>query len=526
MTGLHVWKNGRLLLGGSGVATALVVRDGVIVYVGGDDGACAWEGAGARVVDLGRRLVTPGFVDAHAHLVQTGQVMAGLDLARARSRVEVLDRVAEYARQHPEAGVIFGQGWDEGQWVEQRRPERAELDRAGGGVAVYLARVDVHSAVVSTSLLEQLPGIEQQAGFTEAGWVSQEAHHRCRTQVASLFTDEERRSAARAALGVAASSGLTSVHELGGPHLGPAEDLVRVREVAGEIGLDVVTYWGELVGESAIATARRVGAAGLAGDLCVDGAIGSRTAALAEPYADAPTRGVRYLSTEQITEHLVGCTRAGLQAGFHCIGDDAVTAALAGLRRATEVVGPSALRRLRHRLEHLEMVDEADISTLAELGVVASVQPAFDAAWGPPGELYEARLGRRRSSAMNRFATLHRGAVALAFGSDSPVTPLTGWGMVRAAVQHTQPNERLAAADAFAAATRGGHHAARVDDSGQLSVGWRADVAVWDEPAGAVGRSISHPVAALPELTRDVELPSCVLAMSRGRVTHDHGVLP
>ena len=144
-----------------------------------------------------------------------------------------------------------------------------------------------------------------------------------------------------------------------------------------------------------IARARAAGAAGLAGDLCIDGAIGSRTAALTEPYADAdPTRGARYLDDDEIVGHIVACTRAGLQAGFHCIGDDAVAAAVDGLPPgcADRLARPRSARA-RHRLEHLEMVAAADLSTLAELGVVASVQPAFDALWGRPGELYEQRLG-------------------------------------------------------------------------------------------------------------------------------------
>ena len=143
-----------------------------------------------------------------------------------------------------------------------------------------------------------------------------------------LFTDQHRRSAARTALRAAAAQGVATVHELGGPHLGPIEDLTRVREAAAELGMGMVNYWGELATEPTIEWAQRAGVAGLAGDLCVDGAIGSRTASLREPYADGETCGARYLSEQQIADHVIACTRAGLQAGFHCIGDDAVAAAV------------------------------------------------------------------------------------------------------------------------------------------------------------------------------------------------------
>ena len=290
----------------------------------------------------------------------------------------------------------------------------------------------------------------------------------------------ERREAARVALRRCAELGVGTVHDLGGPHLGPAEDLARVRQAADELGLGVVGYWGELAGEPAIDLARRHAMRGLAGDLCIDGAIGSRTAALRADYADHPTRGVRYLSDDEIRDHVVACTRAGLQAGFHCIGDDAVSAAVQGLRRAADVVGAAGLRAAGHRLEHVEMLDPSDIASLADLSVTASVQPAFDAAWGTSGELYEQRLGRQRGGLMNPFGSLQRAGVRLAFGTDAPVTPVAGWAMVDAAVRHSRVEEQMTPADAFAAATRGGHAAAGNRRAGVLSVGRPAALTMWD----------------------------------------------
>ena len=232
-------------------------------------------------VDLAGRLVTPAFVDAHVHLIQAGLVMNGLDLHGVPSRARLLAAVADFARRHSRAKIIVGQGWDERGWPEAEPPTRAQLDRAAGAIPVYLARVDVHSAVVSTALLDQLPGLTELAGYRADGLLTRDAHHRCRGQLDRLFSDDERRAAAAAALRVAVGQGVATVHELGGPHLGPLEDLTRVREVARELGLGVVCYWGEKATPESIQRARAVGAAGLAGDLCVDGAIGSRTARVA-----------------------------------------------------------------------------------------------------------------------------------------------------------------------------------------------------------------------------------------------------
>lgn len=508
--------NGRIYTPHHAQADALLVVDGQVGFAGPLAMARSLV-SDAVEVDLGGRLVTPAFVDAHLHTIQTGQVLTGLDLAQTRSAADVLAAVTAFAKDHPQASLIAGQGWDETEWADPTPPTLQELDRAVPGRAVYLARVDVHSALVSTALLDQIPGIAAQAGFQATGWVTRDAHHACRAATDRLTSDHDRRAAARIALNRAAEHGIGSIHELGGPHLGPLEDLRRVSDVAAEVGIRAVTYWGELASDEAIERARSVGARGLAGDLCVDGAIGSRTAALHAPYADSDASGFLYLDRGDIAEHVVACTRAGLQAGFHCIGDDAVGTTIAGFRRAVDAVGPGALAERRHRLEHLEMIASTDLATLSRLGVVASMQPAFDQLWGGPGELYQRRLGSR-SQTMNPLGSLHRAGVALAFGSDSPVTPLAGWATVRAAVQHHQPSERLTVATAFVAATRGGHWAAGEDRHGTLAVDSPADFAIWDITEDQLANG-------LPDFEQEKELPTCIATYVGGRAIFDRGDL-
>ncbi|HEX5348960.1 MAG TPA: amidohydrolase family protein, partial [Pseudonocardiaceae bacterium] len=274
-------------------------------------------------------------------------------------------------------------------------------------------------------------------------------------------------------------------------------------------GVEVVGYWGQAV--STPVEARELlaatGAHGLAGDLFCDGAIGSRTAALRLPYADAPsTRGTTYLDVAQIAAHVQACTQAGIQAGFHVIGDAATDAVMAGFEAAAAAVGATALRQRRHRLEHLEMVDPDQARQLAAWGVVASVQPAFDAAWGGAEGMYALRLGASRAAAMNPFALLEKAGVVLAFGSDAPVTPGDPWDAVRAAVGHRSPGSEIGAMEAFAAHTYGGYRAAAAADplAGSLVPGAPASYAIWagDESAGFPG----------------VESPSCLRTVHHGRV--------
>lgn len=528
MAGL--WHTGVLLHSGRVLdptgrsSTALLIVDGRIAAVGGDE-VTARAGEGLPRVDLGGRLVTPAFVDAHVHAIQTGQLVTGLDLHGVRSRDAVLELVAGRLRTG-RPGVLIGQGWDERSWPDPRPPTRAELDRAGGSaVPVYLARVDVHSAVVSSALADRVPGLAAEPGFRSDGWVRQNAHHRCRATVNGLVGDTDRRAAARAALTTAAKLGVGTVHELGGPHLGPYQDLARVASVSRALGLRVITYWGEQATPELIAQVVADRVRGLAGDLCVDGSLGSGTAWLTEPYADAGgpategDRGASYLTADQISDHLLLCTRSGLTAGFHCIGDAAVTAALTGLRRTAATLGAGAVRAARHRLEHVELVTPAQIETLARLGVTGSLQPAFDAAWGGPGQLYEQRLGIERARTMNPLAEWRRAGGVVAYGTDAPVTPLAGWTMVADAVRHHRREQRVTVRAAFAAATRGGHLASGDLDVGLLAPGERADLAVWDADPGTLDPT------GLPDLAAGAPAPGCAGLVVAGRVVLDRAGL-
>lgn len=492
-------------------ATAIATTDGTVTWIGDESGADALAGDADELVDLGGALVTPAFVDSHVHLAQTGLAAAGLSLHTVRDRHEALRALAEHAARRDDA-VLLGFGWDETRWPDPVAPTRQELDRATGGRAVYLARTDVHSAIVSSRLVERFPAIAAAAGWSPDGRVERDAHHEARAAADTLVTVAMREDAIRQALRGAASQGIGLVHEMGAPHLSQVEDFASLDGIAATEALpEVARYWGEL---GAYDLAREVGALGLAGDLCVDGAIGSRTCAVDQPYADAPGQhGHLYLDADQLSAHLVGCTRAGLQSGFHVIGDRALRVVTQALRAAAEVVGRPALREARHRMEHVEMPAFDTLTVLADLRVVASVQPAFDAAWGGTDGVYALRLGVDRALRMNPFAAMRAAGVVLALGSDSPVTPTDPWGGIRAATAHRTPGQGLRVPEAFTAHTRGGWWAVGRDDAGVLRKGAAATYAVWDVRGDLVGR--------LPDLTPDAAAPVCRRTVVRGRAVHD-----
>lgn len=501
-------------------ATAMVVERGQIAWVGSEGAADAFADGVDEVVDLDGALVTPAFADAHVHTTATGLALTGLDLSGAPSLEAALTLVREFAAARPGDRVLLGHGWDAARWPGGRPPTRAELDEATGGRPLYLSRIDVHSAVVTTALLEMTPGA---AGAPDTPLVA-DAHHAVRATALAALTAAQRTEAQRAALAHAASLGIGTVHECGGPDISSEDDFTGLlRLAADEIGPRVVGYWAE----QDVDKARELGAVGAAGDLFVDGALGSHTACLHEPYRDAGHTGTAYLDAAAVAAHVVACTEAGLQAGFHAIGDAAVTAVVDGMRAAADKVGLARIRAARHRVEHAEMLTPETVAAFAELGLTASVQPAFDALWGGEDGMYAQRLGAERARALNPFAALLRSGVPLAFGSDSPVTPLDPWGTVRAAAFHRTPEHRVSVRAAFTAHTRGGWRAVGRDDAGVLVPGAPADYAVWrtgalvvQAPDDRVARWSTDPrsgTPGLPDLSPGRDLPVCLRTVVGGR---------
>jgi predicted amidohydrolase YtcJ len=489
----------------SPVVSTLVIEDDRVLWSGDDP----LNDDADQIVELDGAFVTPAFVDAHTHTTETGLALRGVDLSDSVSLADALDRLARAAT----AGAgrpVLGHGWDERRWPEGRPPTRAELDRASYGGVVYLSRVDVHSAVVSSALaaaarLRDLPG------WSEDGRVERDAHHAARSATRDGIAHGLRRELQVEALSAAASAGVGFVHEMSAPHIASEEDLHELLILSADrpdLPL-VYPYRGELVSsvEEALAIAERfarpgrVPLLGLAGDLCADGSIGSHTAALREPYADdESTCGFAYLSVEQVRDHVVACTRAGLTAGFHVIGDAAVDAVVAGYAAAAQIVGLAAVRSGRHVLEHVEMADDAAIAELSRLGIAVSVQPVFDAWWGGEHGMYAERLGPARAIRLNPFADFERADVTVMLGSDTPVTPYDPWSAIRAYANHHTADQRASVRLGLA------RH------SGSLTAGQSASYAIWDVPGGLAD--------GLPDLSPGTPDPICLRTVVRGNLAY------
>jgi predicted amidohydrolase YtcJ len=491
-------------------ARAVLIRGSRVVWVGDDPAAAPPH---ARHLDLSGCVVGPAFVDAHAHLTPTGLALTGLDLAEVRSGDELLRAVAAYAGQHP-GRVVWGHGFDPHTFPDAL-PDPDELTRVAGGRTVYLSRVDGHACLVDRSTLAAAPlaraqGVEREDGRA-TGLLRREANHIVRRWTLGAMDPQELADARLTAVRHAAGLGIGSVHEMGGPDIMGLDDFDAW--VQGSWPIEVVPYWGGL--DLVVPIERDLRHAG--GDLFLDGSLGAHTAALGAPYDDRPsTSGHLEYDDETLTDWFTEVARAGLQAGVHAIGDAAIRQVVTCWRRVAERLAPDGsvdvIRRGRHRIEHAEVVAPDLLDELAGLGLIVSVQPAYEARWGGPGGLYESRLGPERGRWTNPLRSLADRGVGIAFGSDAAVGHIDPWVTVHAAETRPDADQRVGRLEAVSMSTLGGRNAARQDRFvGVVRAGMRADLAVFE----------GDPYAA-----DDPRGARCVLTLVQGRVAHGDAPLP
>ncbi|WP_437998125.1 amidohydrolase [Sorangium sp. So ce185] len=482
----------------SPLAEAVAVRGERIVFVGSAADARAFVGPATRVVELPGRAVVPGLVDGHAHLYGLGVALETPSVRGARSAEAAAAVVAEAAKARPRGEWITGRGWDQNLWPGAAFPTHAPLDAAAPEHPVALRRVDGHALWANAAAM-RAAGVGRGAQDPPGGRILRDAAG----EPTGVFIDSamdlveakipadppavrERRilRAAEEAL----SSGLTGVHEMGVDDETVA--VYRALAAAGRLPIRVHAYLagaGRL--EGLRARAPDADAAGTAMfvlrgvKLFADGALGSRGAALLEPYADEPsTSGLLLMDREALARAARLAADAGFQLAVHAIGDRANRAVL----DAFEALGPGRAAALRFRVEHAQIVSPDDLPRFAALGAIASVQPTHatsDMPWAP------ARLGARRLKGAYAFRSLLASGARVVFGSDFPVeepSPLLG---IYAAVTRQDlsgqppggwmPEERLGLDEALLAFTAAPAYAAWTEGQrGRIAEGFVADLTV------------------------------------------------
>jgi len=506
IVGSTLYHGGHLVLndGRGGTARALLEKDGLVVATGTlEELAARPDAQGATRIDLRGTVAVPGLEDAHGHLEGYGASLQQLDLTGVPTFQALVERVRDVAKTLPEGTWIRGRGWDQNLWEGGKFPHHLLLSLATPKHPVFLERVDGHAALVNEAALAaaRLNGVIDPPPRIQGGRVFLDDDRRATGMLLDAATslvekaipkptNEVLRERFLAAQEKLLAYGLTCVHDMG---TSPAMlALLQDLRARGELRLRVVAYldgMGELDKKSLAGFPKAPDPKDMLSvpgvKLYADGALGSRGAALLDPYSDAPgENGLMLLAEEQLAERLALLARAGLQPAVHAIGDRANRVVLDAYERLAVAV--PGFRDLRPRIEHAQVVAPKDWPRFPALGVVPSMQPTHatsDMAW------VEARLGPERTRGAYAWRALAPELGRLAFGSDFPVESPNPLGGLFAARTRTKvggkpedallPEQRLDGAAALAGFTSGPAWAARQDDRrGRLLPGYACDLTV------------------------------------------------
>lgn len=394
--------------------------------------------ADAKLLDARGATVLPGLVDAHGHLLNLGMSLLNVDLRGTRSKDEVLQRLRQHAATLPEGAWLVGRGWDQNDWPEKAFPTAADLDAAFPERPAFLERVDGHATWTNSAALRRVTRDLSGDWQPEGGRIERRDGKATGVFVdaASLLVEAvmpkpdaalKRRAYARA-FDTLLAAGLTGVHDAGVS----ADDLAVLRDLADHDELPLRVYAMADADGAALDALCRDGLYAHAGGrlqmravkLYMDGALGSRGAALKADYSDDPgNRGLLLTAPEELRRLVAKAKGCGVQVATHAIGDRGTRIVL---DTYAQVLGKAGGGDRRWRVEHAQIVDVADIARFAELKLVASMQPTHatsDMPWA------QQRLGRARLAGAYAWRRFAKAGVPLALGSDFPVeqvSPLLG----------------------------------------------------------------------------------------------------
>jgi predicted amidohydrolase YtcJ len=494
-------------LGSGKRAEALAVLGDRILAVGPRDEIMKLKGPETKIVDLDGHFVMPGFNDAHMHLASAGLEKMNVNMVGAKTLDEFRDRLRAKVEAAGPAEWVVGEGWDETLWPVKVPPTRWDLDEVSGNHPVYLERVDGHIGVANTRAL-QLASVTVASRDPEGGKIDRDdsgtptgiLREKAQEAVQAVIpkpTHEKRRQAIELALADLASHGVTSAQDYS-----QWDDFQIYEELEHDGKLTArISEW--LPFDDSIEDLNKKRDSHPASDNMLhtgmlkgfmDGSLGSKTAALLEPYSDDPKNsGLPQYEAAKLNAMTKERLLAGYQIGFHAIGDKGIQLALDAFAEAEKAAKDGKVKAAdggtdyRLRIEHAQVTTPQQILRFKELKVIASMQPSHlltDMNWA------ESRLGPKRAEHSYAWAEFLRHGVVLAFGTDYPVEPVTPFrGLYSALTRISEdgkksyyPAQKLNIEQAITAYTTGAAFAEFAEkQKGKLEPGMLADLVVLDQ---------------------------------------------
>ncbi|MEH2939915.1 amidohydrolase [Lawsonibacter sp. JLR.KK007] len=458
--------------------TWMWIQEGMIRDAGYRDCDAGYLAMAEEAVDLKGSLVLPGFYDCHVHVVPTALDRMKLDLNGSRNFEEMGTRLREWAERYPRQSTVYACRLEISDLEEKCLPNRQVIDQFLRDYDVWIECRDFHCTILNTKALHSInipwtiEGVEVDEFMRPTGIFRGKANALLRQKIGNSYNIQDKERAVLDLSKQLLKKGVTSIHAMEGGEGFPEQDVKLLLSCIPRLPLDVCIYFGTMELD-------KVKALGLTrvGDIFLDGSFTAGEAALDTSYHDRSGSGTLYYSQEEVNQFLLNCYQAGLDTSLHAVGSRAVEQALRAHEYARRETG---IFNLRHRIEHAELTTKHQRRQAGAMGIIFSMQPAFEYFYGGSRGMFAERLGELWQQT-NPFQDIRNAGVRICGGSDSGLTPVNPIGGIHAAVNHPVESSRVTVEEALSMFTRDAAWVGREEGyKGELEIGRVADLAVMD----------------------------------------------
>ncbi|MGB5822722.1 MAG: amidohydrolase [Proteocatella sp.] len=456
------------------------VTNGVIIDTGDDEGYRKYLNVYKEVIDLQKKLVLPGFFDCHAHFVQTAIKGISLNLNGCRNYQEIGKRIDQWVKKHPKTSIIRAFGLGISDLEEGEFPTRKLLDKYTKDHAIWINSRDFHCSMLNTRAFHELKiplimeGVEYDEKGNPTGRVYGKVNALTRKKIFQSYSTSEKHDAIIELSEKIIKKGVTSIHIMEGGYEFYENDAQDMQRYKDQLMPDINLFYSTMDFKKI----QNMKMDRIGGDVYIDGSFASKTAAIDKPYRGEEHNGELYFTQDEINEFILKSYEQRLNTSLHAVGERALEQILCAHEHAS---GKFPDSNLRHRVEHVELSSQAQRARAKKIGLIFSMQPAYEYFYGGKGGMYEDRLGERYKET-NQYRKIIDEGIIICGGSDSDLTPIDPILGIHSAVNHPVKENRVSVEEAVKFFTINAAYSVREESKkGTIEIGKMADLVILDK---------------------------------------------
>lgn len=431
-------------------------------------------------IDLKGRTVLPGFYDCHVHFIQTALHANGLDMNGAHNFEDIGNRITNWILKYPNKVLIKGYGLEVDDLEEKKLPGRRILDKYSKDYGIVISSRDFHTCILNTKALNMLKvplnleGLDRDDLGNPSGVVYSKVNALIRKKIFQSYHIEDKIQSIKMLAENVTKKGVTSIHAMEGGYDFYDNDAELLQSYISSFPIDILLYYSK----ADILKVKSMGLNRIGGDIYADGSFTSMSAAISYNYRNSDKNGNLYFSQNDINNFLLECYKKSLDTSIHAVGDRAVDQVLNAHEYAQKNCPNN---KLRHRIEHAEITSHELRKKAYELGIIFSMQPAFEYFYGGAYSMYSRRLGPGYRYT-NQLRQIIDDGITICGGSDSDLTPIDPLLGIHAAVNHPVPDSRVTVEEAVKMFTINAAYSVHEEnEKGSIDIGKVADLVILEK---------------------------------------------